>query len=257
MRLFWNNYIDAAATTITSQSEQSGLPDDNVAHQHKGKVYRTGTSATGEWIKFDLGSARAVDGFLLLNHTLDNTETGVNIEGHASDDFSSPTFSEAVTVNAVDPAGGKFSSAQTYQWWRFEFTKASAGTARDLGRIFLGDIYDTPEPPHGTGYRDDTDDDSPMQRSIGGQTFSQIKEPILTLRTSFRSISLAMALQLQTIYDTLGTHTPLFVQVDPNASDGVRELIHYVKFTGKFVRKVSGFDSELKWDVDLEFETQL
>ena len=126
MRFFWDNFIDVAATTITSAFQLSTLPDDNVSHEHKGKVYRTGTSTTTEWIKFDLGSPKEVDAFILLNHTFDNNETNVNIEAHASDSFGTPTFSEAVTVftdgSKVDPAFNKFSSAQTFQWWRFEFT---------------------------------------------------------------------------------------------------------------------------------------
>ena len=169
MRFFWDNFIDLATTTITSATQELTLPDDNVAHQHKKKVYRTGTSTATEWIKFDLGSAKAIDGFALLNHTLDGTETAVNIEGHASDDFSAPTFSEAVTVTS-DPAFNKFSSAQSFRWWRFEFTKASAGTARDLGRIFLGDVYDATEDPDAKGYSDEVVEKSITKKSIDGQS---------------------------------------------------------------------------------------
>lgn len=257
MRFFWDNWIDLAATTITSQSEVSTLPDDNVAHQHKGKIYRTGTSATGEWIKFDLGSAKAVDGFILLNHTLDNTETAVNIEGNASDSWGSPSFSEAVDVDGNDPAANKFSSAQTYQWWRFEFTKASAGTARDLGRIFLGDVYDTDDAPDAGGYDDELMDPSPGQKSIDGQTYHYIKSQTRKIRVMWKATTLAQAKQIDTIFAAVGNHTPLFIQIDPSASDGIREVIHYVKFTKSFKRKVHSFDSELRWNINLEFETQL
>jgi len=257
MRFWHDNFIDAAATVISSNTEETTLPDDNVAHEHKTKVYRTGTTTTTEWIKFDLGSAKAVDGFALLNHTLDSNETAVNIEGNATDSWGSPSFTEVVDVDGNDPAFNKFSSAETYQWWRFEFTKAASGTARDLGRIFLGDIYDTTEDPDSTGYSDETDENSILQKSIDGQTFSYIKSEYLSIQTMFKAVSLAQAIQFKTIFDALGTHTPLFIQVDPAASDGIRELMHYVKFTSALKRKVYGFDSELKWDISLSFEQQL
>jgi hypothetical protein len=70
-------------------------------------------------------------------------------------------------------------------------------------------------------------------------------------------MSLADSIQLKTIFDAVGSHTPLFIQVDPTASDGIREVIHYVKFSKALKRKVNSFDSELKWDINLEFEQQL
>lgn len=262
MRFFWDNFIDLATTTITSETQALTLPDDNVAHQHKKKVYRTGLglvtgveSAT-EWIKFDLGSAKAIDGFALLNHTLDGTETAVNIEGHASDDFGTPTFSEAVTVTS-DPAFNKFSSAQSFRWWRFEFTKASAGTARDLGRIFLGDVYDATEDPDAKGYADEVVEKSITKKSIDGQSYTYIKDEYDKIKTTFKSISLAQAIKFKTIFDSLGNHTPLLIQVNPSVSDGVREVMHYVKFVKGLKRKVSSYTDELKWDVALEFEEQL
>ena len=257
MRFFWDNFIDVAATTITSATELSTLPDDNVSHEHKGKVYRTGTSTTTEWIKFDLGSAKAIDGFVLLNHTLDGTETAVNIEAHASDDFSSPTFSQAVTVASTDPAFNKFSSAQTFQWWRFEFTKANLAHTYDLGRIFLGDVYDTTEDPDSGGYSDEVDENSVTKKSISGQSYSYIKDNFKMLEVSFKACSQAQATQFKTMFEALGTHTPFFIQIDPTASDGVREVLHYVKFVKGLKRKVHSYTSELKWDIKLEFEEQL
>lgn len=260
MRFFWDNFIDVAATTITSQSQLSTLPRDNVSHEHKGKVYRTGIVDTLEWIKFDLGSPREVDAFILLNHNFDDNETNVNIEAHASDSFGTPTFSEAVSVfsgTEVDPALNKFSSAQTYQWWRFEFTKANITDTYDLGRIFLGDVYDTTEDPDSGGYSDEVDENSVTKKSISGQSYSYIKDDFKKLQVSFKACSQAQATQFKTMFDALGTHTPFFIQIDPTASDGVREVLHYVKFVKGLKRKVHSYTSELKWDIKLEFEEQL
>jgi hypothetical protein len=260
MRFYWDNFIDLAATTITSNAEEATLPDDNVAHEHKKKVYRCGSASTTEWIKFDLGSAKAIDGFVLLNHNFDGNESAVNIEGHASDDFSSPTFSEAVSVfsgTEVDPAFNKFSSAQTYQWWRFEFTKAVDVTQYDLGRMFLGDVYDTTEDPDSKGYKDEMVENSVVRKSIDGQTYSYIKNEYDKLQISFKAVSLAQSIQFRTMYDALGTHTPFFIQIDPTASDGVREVMRYVKFVKGLKRAVHSFSGELKWDITLQFEEQL
>lgn len=257
MRLYWDNFIDAAATVITSNTEQTDLPDDNVAHAHKEKIYRTTGAGTTEWIKFDLGSAKDVDGFVLFNHNLDNTETAVNIEANASDSWGSPSLSQAITVNATDPAFHYWSSPQNYQWWRFEFTKAAAGTLRDIGRMFLGDVYTLTEDPDHGGYSDDRMDPSTSNRSRGGQTFHDILPQYDRISTSFTKIGLTQANQLKTIFQTIGIHTPFFMQVDEDASDSVREVMHYVKYTRGLKRNVTGFDSELKMDLNLEFETQL
>lgn len=249
--------MDVAAATVTSATAEAALPVTNLQHAHKKKIYRTTGAGTAETITVDLGSAKAVDGSVFLNHTFDGTETAINIEGNATDSWGSPSFSEAVTMSGADPAANKFSSAQTYQWWRFEFTKSSAANVRDIGRMFLGDVFDTAINPSSNGFDDEAKEMSQEQRSIDGQTYSYIKDGFLKIRVSFSAMSLADAKQLKTIFDAVGSHTPLFIQVDPTASDGIREVIHYVKFSKALKRKVNSFDSELKWDINLEFEQQL
>ena len=257
MRFFWDNFIDHSAVNISATTEEAKLPVANLQHAHKKKLYRTTGAGTSETVLVDLGSAKAIDGSVFLNHTFDGSESAINIEGNASDSWGSPSFSEAVVMSGADPSANKFSSAQTFQWWRFEFTKASAANVRDIGRMFLGDVFDTAINPSSNGFDDEAKEMSQEQRSIDGQTYSYIKDGFLKIRVSFSAMSLADAKQLKTIFDAVGSHTPLFIQVDPTASDGIREVIHYVKFSKALKRKVHSFDSELKWDINLEFEEQL
>lgn len=258
MRFYWNNYIDSATTVITSSSENTDLPDDNVADSRKGKVWRTGTSTAAEWIKFDLGSALDVDGFIVFNHTLDENDSAINIEGHTADSWGTPDVTAAISISDENETGAqKWSSAQSKRWWRFEFTKQASGDAIDIGRLFLGDVYDTTEAPDSDGYSDETVDLSTQQRSIDGQTYDYIKNEYQKLRVKFTACSLAQAKQLKTIYDAVGTHTPFFVQIDQSASDGIREVIHYVKFTNPLKRNVHSYDGELKWNLTLNLESQL
>jgi len=262
MRFFWDNFIDAAATAISSATEDSVFIDDNVAEARKGKTYKTGTSQAAEWIKFDLGSFynlnQVIDGFIVFNHTLDENDLAINIEGHTSDSWGSPDISEAISITSENETGvQKWESAQAKRWWRFEFTKQSAGDQISIGRIFLGDVYDTTADPDSGGYDEEVRDNSSHQKSIGGQSFSYIKEEFQRFKVTFRAISNSEMKQLRKIYRALGMHTPLFIQIDPSASDGVREVIQYVKFSAPFRPKVHSYDGELRWDLTLEFEEQI
>src|SRR5438105_670913 len=97
MRLFYDNLIDYAATVVTASSQQADLPGSNVINELSKKVWRTGTAAAPESITFDLGSAKDVTGVILLDHTLTNADT--NIELHAStDNFAASDVTVAVLV---------------------------------------------------------------------------------------------------------------------------------------------------------------
>src|SRR5512139_2649169 len=173
-RLMWDNYGDYAATTITSSSENADLPAENVQHPFRTKVWRTGVSTASEWIKFDLGSARAVQAVVLLDHTLTGDDSAISLQGNATDSWGSPSVNETLTYNA-EKMIKVLSAAQTYRYWRVIFTKASAGVYRDIGRIFLGPVYTCERLPDYGGVEIESNDLSVTGRSLGGQTFSDIR----------------------------------------------------------------------------------
>src|SRR3990172_264300 len=99
MRILYRNLIDASDVTIAASSEGSDLPAVNVAHPFRSRVWRTGTSIANEWIKFDLGSAMAVQAVILLDHTLTGADSLIRLQGNATDAWDAPAVEESLEYN--------------------------------------------------------------------------------------------------------------------------------------------------------------
>lgn len=257
MRIMRTNLFDLAAATVTAGSEAADLPVANLQHPHRTKVYRTGTSAAAEWVKVDLGAAHAVQAVILLDHTLTAGDTLIKLQGNASDSWGAPSVDETLTYNAGTMA--KFlSAAQTYQWWRIIFTKSAAGETRDIGRVFLGP-YDEMEiaPAQPDGLQIAPQDLSVTQRSLGGQTYSDIKDQYDEITMEFPgALSETQSGNLASLAAACGTHTPFFVSVDPTYKP--YDWLWYVKATDLTVRKVKQKKSAtILWDATLKLAEEL
>ncbi|MEW6304696.1 MAG: hypothetical protein AB1705_14570 [Verrucomicrobiota bacterium] len=257
MRFFYDNLIDASGVVVTTSSEQSDLPAANVTHEHKAKVWRTGSSVALEYVVFDLGSAQSVTSCIIFNHTLLNTDTLIKIQGNSSDSWASPAVDETLTWSSG--AIFKVFAGGSYRYWRFTFTKASAGVTRDIGRIFLGTYYTTTEQPDDDGLDIRPDDLSVTTVSRGGQEWTDARPQYRAFHVSFSAINSTQTDNFKTISDAVGEHTPFFVVIDETASTSLPtgEML-YVKFKKAVGRKVNSHDgSEYKWDVKMELKEQL
>lgn len=255
-RFLYSNLIDLSATVISSSSEGSDLPDDNVQHPHRGKVWRTGVAAAAEWIKFDLGTAQNVQSFVALAHTLTASDSAIRIQANATDSWGAPSVDVAVTFNA-DVLYHYWTSAQSYRWWRFIFTKSAAGESRDVGRIFLGDFYEAAQDIAYGGYKVTPVDLSETSRSLGGASYSDAKDIYHDVSASFEYIPDTQMDAFRAIAAVVGTHTPLFIHVD--VEDMGADWLWYVKFDGfdgRKVRHYSGGTSPL-WSCKMEFTEEL
>ncbi len=255
-RFLYDNLVDRSTTVISSSSEVSDLPDDNVRHPHKGKVWRTGVTAADEWIKFDLGTAQNVQAFVALAHTLTASDSVIRIQASATDSWVAPPVDVALTVNA-DVLYHYWSAAQSYRWWRFKFTKSAAGETRDVGRIFLGTYYEAAQDIAYDGYEIRPVDLSETSRSLDGASYSDSKEIYHDVTAEFEYISDAQMDAFRAIAAWVGTHTPLFFHVDPE--DMGADWLWYVKFDGFDawkVRHYSGGTSPL-WSCNMKFTEEL
>lgn len=251
-RLLWKNLVDLSATTITSLSENDDLPVSNVAHPHRGRIYRTGVTDADEWIKFDLGSAKAVQAVILLDHTLTASDTTIKLQGNATDVWTSPSVDQTLTFNAGTLAAF-LSSAQTYRWWRIVFTKSAAGEYRDVGRVFLGPFYECAKGPAFKGVRITPVDLSETERSRGGQTYSDQLDSYDEIEIEFMLLPDAQMDQFIALAAAVGTHTPWFVQID--SVNKPYEWLYYVKFDGFTKRQVeikrpAGYSWSVKWKLN-------
>lgn len=254
-RFMWENRVDLTATTITAGSENTDLPAANVRHPHRTKVYRTGTSAAGEWIKFDFGSAKTVQAVILLDHTLTGSDTSIKVQANTSDSWTAPPVDQAMTYNAGTIAY-YFSDLQTYQWWRIIFTKSAAGQTRDIGRVFLGPYYEAVRSFRHGSLKVTPIDLSETDRSLGGQTFSEIKSIYHKVEGEIGNIADAQNTQMAALATACGTHTPWFLSVD-NANKPY-DLLYYGK-----TEKLSTRNEEMilagayLWTTSIEFAEEL
>jgi len=249
VRIFYDNLIDLSATVITAGSEAADLPASNVQHPHRGKVYRTGVSAAAEWIKFDLGSAQAVQAVILLDHTLTASDTTIKLQGNATDSWGSPSVDETITFNAGTMVL-YLSAEQTYRWWRVIFTKSAAGETRDIGRVFLGPYVECTQSFRYGDAEIKPVDLSETDRALGGQTFSEIKPIYNEIKGSFYWIDDTQATLLKSLSDTVGTHTPFFLSIDPTNKG--YDLLYYGKFKQLSAQKIEHTYGGYKWSVGFE-----
>lgn len=216
MRYFWNNLIDGSAVTFSASSEDSEFPVENLADQRIANVWKTGTSVAEESVVIDFGAAVAIQTFICHAHDLLGTDSVIKIQGNAALSWSSPSVD--VTLTRVEgPIVKVWDTVQTYRYWRFTFTKASSGVARQIGRLFLGPLFSATNPID-KGYKEKIADPSVVTVSIPGQTYSNIK-------TTYRELSLSFDGLLDTEKDSydlmtqgMGTHTSFFMQVSTSVS---------------------------------------
>lgn len=252
MRLFYTNRIDAEGVVITATSEVDTLPAENVADEFRKRVWRTGTSSALEAVVFDLGSAKAVTAVILLDHTLTSGDSLIKVQGHTSDSWGAPAFSQTLT-HAADIIAAVFAS-QTYRYWRVTFTKSSAGESRDIGRIFLGTYDETDEAPDYDGLQTSPDDLSRRQTTIGGQEYVELIEQREVVKCDFTHISNTMKAALQTYIAAVGNAVSHFIQV---ATSSPFDTVFYVRMSNAPRFKVEAMDASPVWGTSLEYKEQV
>lgn len=252
MRLFYSNLIDASGVVITPSSEVTTLPAENVAHEFRKRVWRTGSSTAAEYVVFDLLTAQAVTAIILLDHTLTSGDSSIILEGNTADSWGAPAFTTTLTY-AADIISKTFSS-QSYRYWRLKFTKSSSGAVRDIGRVFLGTYDETAEDPDYDGLDITEDDNGRSQSTIGGQEYNERQDPFRIISCKFTHISQTMKDQLASYVRTVRQSRPHFVQV---ATASPFDTIYYVKLRNAPKFGVKAMDSSAVWDNSLEFKEQL
>ena len=197
--------------TITSSSEVSGLPDDNVVHDFVAKKWRT-TGDTGQWIKFDLGSAKKITMAALFGHNLTSGAT-VTLQANSEDSWGTPLYSQAMTWNAK--AIVKFID-ETYRWWRITFEDGSNPDEYiEVGRICAGEYY---EP--GVNVNQDLQkkiiDPSVIQESEGRQGYAVEKEVYRVFDVHFTGIDRTQQGEHETMFRAVKNIKNIMLALDPD-----------------------------------------
>lgn len=227
LKLAYSNLVDASTTVITSNSEETSLPDDNVQTFWKTKVWRA-TGDAAEWIKFDFASAQAVWIVAIVGHNFSSGAT-VTLELNAADAWGAPTVSQVIAYHA-DIMIYVFTSAQSYRWARITIADGSnPDTYVECGRIFLGG-YLSPERNFTNGWTKNRIDPSIIGISDDGAESIESKNPFLIFNLPFKNTLID---NVETVWEDRKLSGELFVILDSDneiETDGLHDLSRYVRF---------------------------
>ena len=196
--------------TISSSSEVAGLPDDNAVNEFVAKKWRT-TGDTGQWIKFDLETAKKVTMLAIFGHNLSSAAV-VTIEGNDTDVWTTPAYSQVLTWNALCLV--EFFD-KTYRWWRITIEDGSNTDGYiEIGRICAGEYYEpTVNIAENLGII--ITDPSTVEEADGGQGWSVEKLKFRTYTVKFMDISRAQQAEIRTMFNAVGNTRTLVFALDP------------------------------------------
>lgn len=256
MRLYYPNLTNAySAITGTSRASTS-LSYENVAHDHKAKLWRTGTAVATEYVTIDLGSAKSATAAIIFGHTLLNTDSTIELrksnDNFGANDVLVGTFTWSAAAMLLTFA------ATSERYWRFKFTKAAAGVSRDIARVFLGNYVDLPNLPDWDGFKVKVTDLTNKQRSEGAQIFSGIRPQFRTFHLDASGVTQTEIEALKLHGETVGIHTPFFLTVAVGQTDETGEIL-YVQLSKVPDRNADamGEVSGLAWTAPIEAEEAL
>jgi hypothetical protein len=173
-RFCYHNVLTLSGVAITSSSQSTSLPDDNVINALRTKVWEA-TGKNDEYVQFNLPSVKKVQQVAIINHNFTAGAT-VTILAATNSDFS-PTAvtTAALTVNTeFGLALHSFATEQTYQYWRIRVQDSGNSNSVQIGFASMGPYTELDYRP---GFRLRVVDPSRVVHSMDGQKaiFSRTK----------------------------------------------------------------------------------
>lgn len=229
--------VDSA--TLTGLGTIAGSrPIANLQDSQLGTFTRW-TSLTGMGVDIDLGSAKAINLFAAISHNATSAGTW-QIKGATSQAnlTSSPGYNPGAgslwPVTGKPDLPGKLTSikflaaAQTFRWWRIEFTDAANPDGYfDVGRIYVDGAFQ-PARNLAYGWQVLPIDPSTEIETIGGQSYVTPRpiKSVLRLRlpalTEDEAMGRALAMQ-----KSLGIQKDVLAIRDPDATTWLQQQMVY------------------------------
>ena len=212
-----------ASAVISASSEVASLPDDNIVHFWKSKVWRA-TGCASEWVKFNLGAAKAFKAIMLTGHNLTSGAT-VHFQANATDVWTAPP----VDVTATWHAGYLlyvWAASQTYQWIRITIVDPGNPDGYVEAGLAWADPAVAPERNYSTYEKQPVDPTVITEADSGPESFED-KEPYNLLSFEFKNV---LTDEIEALRKAVGLKNYFFIIPDyDNAleTDGRHELTAY------------------------------
>jgi hypothetical protein len=243
-----------SATTLTAASANASFPVTNLATEFLQEVYKTGTSATAEYITIDLGSSKALSSIIIAAHDLLAAD---NLRYKFSDasDFSGATEHQIEHVSGTIVV--TFPEVEA-RYVRILFDKASAGDTRQIGRLFVGPHRNFGSVIDYAGFDEGKEDLSRKSRTLGGQVYAEVRSQYSRYGVDCSYVEQEKTDWIIEMSDYVGTHTSFFLQVQETTNSALNESpiddVLYVLLRETVDRAVETTDEELRYNVDLKLE---
>jgi len=245
MIILYNNYVfDATISALTENPDytfNTALNDTRLS-----RVGRSVDDAA-QTFTFDLGSAKAVDYFFILEHNISDSAT-ITIQGNATDVWTSPSVSETVNYNA-DYLYYAFSSSETYRYWRFYVSDDNSDEYIEFSYAFIGDKLEAPGMSQAKVFNRKTN--TSAQKSTSGQLYADRRLPFKGKQITFPVATESECTAVDNFWDEVEIARPFILLVWENDLDIEPPL--YCNLTKEL--EWGQLDNQgLLWTLPLEFE---
>jgi hypothetical protein len=206
--------------TTTASTTESGFAASNVNELPLKRLWRS-TDDDDEWLKFDLGSAQAVDTFTIHDNNISSSAT-VRLFGHSTDLGSNPAdwlasadFNTGNTLTFDNIVGALYlTTAETHRWWLLEIDDpTNPDTYVEVGRVF-GGLSTSPDENFNENFSVTWMDNSRNFESEGGSKYSVEKVRPKVFEISFNDIDAANVDVVEAWWTSVYTVCPLVIALD-------------------------------------------
>lgn len=227
-------------------------------NDYTGATTYTGPTAawhTEEGLVIDLQSAEEIDTFAVLFDFRAGIKLSdaalIYIQGSATDSWTSPGYSQAVTIDNTWPGITLFlDTPQEFRFWRVKVVDPqNAFGYVELGTVVLGKYLSLARCPD-NGFDLTWDDGTKTQANDYGNTYADVYPQIKEMSFNFNILTYDQQKILEGIYRRLGNQKPVFVSLDPGEDMFDKDHFYIYgrmsdKFTSKHIVK-SYFSSGIK-----------
>lgn len=228
-RFAYRNWAWESGVVVTASAAATGYPASNLSSPASWKIWRSTATTGDQWVKFDLGSSRAMTG-CLLRYFLLHAGGKVTFQANATDSWGSPTISTDFTVPSTSRTRilSLFFNSQSLRWVRIYFTNtATVSQAVELGIAFPTDTVTLPRRIR-HGVKISTADLSLNISGPSGQQQTDRRPQRRVFVVDPNDLEAATRDAIIDVVQFVGTHTPFFFVID----DTDPNFINYGRFMG-------------------------
>ena len=212
------NFCNQPDVLFTASSEDSEFPVENLRDQLRSKVWRT-TSVTSQSVVVDLLTSESIDSigvFFRANQPIRLTGGAViRIEGNASSDFSSPLFSQVMTLDADSGViSAFFTTPENHRYWRlFIDDPGNPFAGLEIAQLVIGgsEKFDGVS----RGFKWGLIDGTRTQRTRFGQQYSDLYPPRKVFNFEMPVEAFSNFERLISFYEQVGKAEAIMVSLDP------------------------------------------